>query len=105
MTTYAHKKIIKEIETLDREPKDAVAFDSWTRAAHHLDYLQANAKSDELIILCFRPSQLYPYHCRPSNVLTSEAPEALLHWSSNPFTSIAGYASSLSMTSKELSRR
>jgi hypothetical protein len=93
MTTYAHKKITEAIGTLDQEPKDSVAFDTWIRAGSHLDYLQANAKSGELIIYASGPHSFIHTIAVPSDALASEAPEALLKWSSNPFTSIASYVS------------
>jgi hypothetical protein len=93
MTTYAHKKITETIATLDQVPDDPAAFDEWMRAGRHLDYLQANAKSDELIIYASGPYSFIHTLAVPSDALASEDPEALLNWSANPFTSIASYVS------------
>jgi hypothetical protein len=91
MTTYAHKRITEAIAALDQVPEDPAGFDEWIRAKRHLAYLQANAKSDELIIYA---SGLYSFiHtiAVPCEALASEGFEALLNWNANPFTSIASY--------------
>jgi hypothetical protein len=93
MTTYAHKKTIEAIATLDQVPDDPAAFDKWIRAGRHLDYLQANAKTDELIIYASGPYSFIHTIAVPSDALASESPKRLLNWSANPFTSIASYVS------------
>jgi hypothetical protein len=91
MTTYAHKKIVEAIAALDQVPEDPTAFDKWIRAKRHLDYLQANAKSDELIIYASGPYSFIHTIAVPLSALASEGPDALLNWSVSPFTSIASY--------------
>jgi hypothetical protein len=91
MTTYAHRKIAEVIAALDQVPEDPAAFVEWIRAKRHLDYLQANAKSDELIVYASGRYSFIHSIVVPSDALASEDPEALLYWSANPFTSIASY--------------
>ena len=91
MTTYAHKKITETIAVLDNVPDETAAFDEWIRARQHLDYLQKNAKCDELIIYASGPYTFIYSIAVPSDALTSEALEGLLNWSANPYTSIASY--------------
>jgi hypothetical protein len=93
MTTYAHRKIAEAIAALNQVPEDPAAFVEWIRAKRHLDYLQANAKSEELIVYTSGPFSFIHSIVVPSDALAAEDPEALLHWSANPFTSIASYVS------------
>ena len=93
MTTYAHKKIIENIASLDQVPGDFTAFDEWIRAGQHLNYLQANAKRDELIIHASGPYSFIHTIAVPSDTLASEDPKSLLNWSANPYTYIANYVS------------
>ncbi|MDG4879223.1 hypothetical protein P9273_29530 [Mesorhizobium sp. WSM4935] len=93
MTSYAHKTIAETILAADRVPDDAGAFDKWIRAGRHLDDLQANARSDELIIYASGPYSFVYSIAVPADALAADGPEALLHWDANPYTSIASYAS------------
>lgn len=93
MTTYAHNKIAETIAELDRVPHNAGDFDEWIRAGGHLNYLEANMKSDEVIVYASGPYSFIHTIAVPSAALASEDPEALLNWSCNPFTSIASYVS------------
>lgn len=93
MTTYAHKKIAEAIADLDQAPGDPAAFGEWIRARRHLDFLQASAKSDELIVYASGPYCFIHSIAVPCAALASEDPEELLKWSANPFTSIASYVS------------
>ncbi|MDI4665403.1 hypothetical protein K9U40_13845 [Xanthobacter autotrophicus] len=93
MASYAHKKIAEAILGIDRLPGEATAFDKWIRAGQHLDYLQANARSDELIIYASGPYSFVHSIAVPVDALTANAPEGLLQWSANPYTSIASYMS------------
>jgi hypothetical protein len=93
MMSYAHRKIIEAIATLDQVPNDPAAFGKWIRAGRHLGCLQANAKSDELIIYASGHHIFIHTIAVPDDVLASEDPEALLNWSANPFTTIASYVS------------
>lgn len=93
MTSYAHKKIAEAILAVDRVPDDAAAFDKWVLAGQHLDYLQVNAKSDELIIYASGPYSFVHTIAVPADALAADAPEDLLQWSANPYTSIASYVS------------
>lgn len=93
MTSYAHQKIAEAIRAVDQVPDDPVAFDKWILAGQHLDYLQANARSDELIIFASGPYSFVHSIAVPADALAADAPEALLHWNANPYTSIASYVS------------
>jgi hypothetical protein len=94
MTTYVHKKIVEAIAALDQAPDDPIAFDEWIRAKRHLDYLQANVKSGELIVYGSGGPHSFIYAILvPNDALASEAPERLLYWDANPYTSIASYVS------------
>lgn len=93
MTSYAHKKIAEAILAVDRVPEDAAAFDKWIRAGQHLDYLQANLQRDELIVYASGPYSFVHSIAVPADALAADAPEALLQWSANPYTSIASYVS------------
>jgi hypothetical protein len=91
MTTYTHKMIAEAIAALDQAPADTATFDEWIRAGRHLDYLQVNAKSDEIIVHASGPCSFIYSIAVPSEALVSEHPEALLKWSDNPFKGIASY--------------
>ena len=91
MTTYAHKKIAKTIAFLNQAPDETADFDEWICAGRHLDYLQENAKYDELIIYASGPYTFIHTVAVPSDTLATEDPQALLNWCANPFTSIATY--------------
>lgn len=93
MTTYAHEKITEAIATLDQVPDSPAAFCEWIRAGHHLDYLQENAKTNELIIYASGPYSFIHTIAVPSAALAKATPHALLNWTAHPFTSIASYVS------------
>ncbi|RVG68526.1 hypothetical protein [Sinorhizobium meliloti] len=93
MTTYAHKKIAATIAELDRVPHNLGDFDEWIHAGRHLNYLEANMKSDEVIVYASGPYSFIHTIAVPSSALASEDPESLLYWSCDPFTSIANYVS------------
>lgn len=93
MTTYAHKKIIETIAAIDQAPDDVAAYGEWIRAGRHIGFLQANAKSPELLIYGSGPYSFIHSIAVPSAEFAKEGPEALLNWNANPFTSIASYVS------------
>lgn len=93
MTAYAHRKIAEDIVTLDQVPDDNATFGKWIRAGRHLDYLQANARRDELIIYASGPYSFVHTIAVPSDALASDSLEALLSWGANPYTSISSYVS------------
>lgn len=91
MVTYAHKQIIGAIATLDQVPSSPAAYGTWIRASRHLDYLQTNATTNDLIIYASGPYSFIHSVAVPAAALVSS--EDLLTWSDNPFTSIASYVS------------
>ena len=48
--SYKHDQLVKRIATIDEEPGDESARQSWLRAEGHLELLRENAKADELIV-------------------------------------------------------
>ena len=72
MTTYAHRRIAETLVVLDKVPNETAAFDEWIRARQHLDYLQKNAKCDELIIYACGPHTFIYSIAVPSDALASE---------------------------------
>lgn len=93
MVTYAHKKISEAIVAIDAVPDDSAGFERWLRAARHLEYLQTNATTDEFIIFASGPFSFIHSIAVPAGALLADEPEALLQWSSTPYTSIASYVS------------
>ena len=64
MPSFAHKKLINRIASLDETPDDAPAYATWIEAGGHLSLLQDNAIEDELIVYAsgdyrreYRPDQ------------------------------------------------
>lgn len=92
MPSYAHKKIIEKIVRIDDVPSDSSAFGEWIKAGQHLDFLQADAASNEIVI--YGSSQ---YTFITSMVVSNERlspidQDDLLRWNGGVTENIAAYA-------------
>ena len=91
MISYAHKKLIGHIESLDKLPDDTAAFAAWIKADGHLNLLRDNAKEDELII---HASGDYSFIITAFVNKSSVNPldkNGLLHWGCNCSSPFASY--------------
>ncbi len=86
-------KIAKEIVQIDQPPGNPADFAEWILAGRHLDFLKVNATKSERVIYASGPYAFIHSIAVPLAALKNEAPEALLGWNANPFTSIASYVS------------
>jgi hypothetical protein len=93
MVTYAHKQIIGALTEIDQAPDSPADYKAWIRAPLHLNYLQDNAKKNELIVYAFGPCSFIHSVAVPTEALSPEGAEGLLAWNDGPFHSIASYVS------------
>jgi hypothetical protein len=91
LPSYEHKKIIEEIKSLDELPPDRGDFAIWIQAEAHLEFLRRNARSDELVIYGSGDYSFVHAAVVPNERLAALSQDDLLHWSGNPYTSIASY--------------
>jgi hypothetical protein len=88
---YEHKKLIEAITSLDKVPADSKLFAEWMEAKAHLDFLRQNACADELVIYASGEYTFIHSVAVPNERLMPLDQNDLLHWSLNPYTSIASY--------------
>lgn len=93
MHNYEHTKLIEAITRLDEVPADAELFAEWIEAKAHLDFLRQNARADEVVIYASGEYTFIHSVAVPNERLTPLDQKDLLHWSLNPYTSIASYVS------------
>ncbi len=91
MPSYEHKKIIEEIRSLDEVPSDPEDFSAWIRGDAHVDFLRQNARSDELVIYGSGEYSFVYAAVVPNGRLASLSQDDLLHWTGDPYSSIASY--------------
>jgi hypothetical protein len=91
LPSFAHKKIIEEIVRLDAIPSDPAVFREWIKAGRHLDFLEKNAISSEIVIYASAEYTFVHSMIVPNDVLALPDQKDLLEWNGNPYTSIASY--------------
>jgi hypothetical protein len=93
LPSFTHKKVAHAIARIDQPPTDPGDFAQWILAGGHLAFLEANAGESERVIYASGPYAFIHSIAVPLAALEKETPEALLGWSTNPFTNIASYVS------------
>jgi hypothetical protein len=91
MSNYSHQMLLKEIGRLDVPPSDQGRFTKWIEAGSHLDFLEHNAQSQEIVIHASGPYTFVHSMIVPNKALRPIDEDDLLHWSTNPYGSIASY--------------
>ena len=82
-----------KISRLNREPSDNVSFDKWIAAKDQLDFLNSNARSDELILYAAGTKFFVHGVAIRRDLLFPLDKDDLVEWSGNPYSSRAGYNS------------
>ena len=93
MPSFAHKKIIEKILKIDAPPSNDEHYRKWVGASEHMDLLKQNALSEEMIIYASGPYSFIHSIVVPDEELEGASQDDLLHWSCNPYVSIASYVS------------
>ena len=93
MPSFDHRKLKEKILALDTPPSDTETFRQWVKAGAHLSFLKANAQANEVVIYGSGPYSFIHSIVVPDDQLDGAADDDLLHWSCNPYTSIASYVS------------
>lgn len=93
MPSFNHKSLKDKILTLDTPPSDTEDFRQWVKAGAHIGFLKSNAQSDEVVVYGSGPYSFIHSIAVPNDHLNGAIDDDLLHWSCNPYTSIASYVS------------
>jgi hypothetical protein len=93
LPSFAHKKLIERIARLDEAPGDTAAYANWIKAGAHLSLLRENADEHELIVYASGGYTFIHAVVVSNDKLSPANKDDLLHWSCNPYQSIAGYVS------------
>jgi len=93
MASFEHKKLVEQIAALDSPPSDKEEFAEWVKASAHLDFLEANARSDELIVYGSGEYSFIHAIAVPDELLEDPDQDDLLNWNSNPYGYAASYVS------------
>jgi hypothetical protein len=93
LPSYEHKKLIERIARLDEAPSDSARYANWIKADGHLSLLRDNAAEDELIVYASGDYTFVHAVVVANDKLSPVDQEDLLHWSCNPYKTIAGYVS------------
>ncbi|NOZ96079.1 MAG: hypothetical protein GXP47_15270 [Acidobacteria bacterium] len=91
MYNYEHRKLIERITKLDELPTEPESFSQWIKAEAHLDFLRSNASENELVIYASGEYTFIHTVAVANDRLTPLDQNDLLHWSLNPYTSVASY--------------
>lgn len=91
MPSFEHKQLIKQIATLDSPPSDGAEFFEWIKAGEHLKFLEANARSKELVIYGSGEYSFIHAMAVPEELLENPDKDDLLAWSCHPFGFAASY--------------
>lgn len=93
MPSFEHRKLKAKIVALDTPPSESDAFRQWITAGAHLGFLKSNAQAPEIVVHGTGPYSFIHSIVVPNEHLDGAADDDLLHWSCNPYTSIASYVS------------
>ncbi len=94
MSNFAHNSLIKDILRIDQLPTGSAAYANWIEAGAHLNFLDVNAKADELVIYGLGPYSFIHTLAVPNSSLAPIDRNDLLRWNNvNPFTHIASFVS------------
>ena len=91
MPSFEHKKLIKRIAQLDQVPEDAETYTDWIEAGGHLNFLQENARADELALYASGESTFLHAAVVSEESLSSLTQDDLLEWRGSPFSLCASY--------------
>lgn len=92
MPSYEHKKLVEQIEQINKLPDDPTEYADWIKAGTHLSLLQNNAEEDELIIYAGgKYIFIHGVVVNKDNLCPLDQDD-LLDWNGNPFSLCAGYA-------------
>jgi hypothetical protein len=93
LPSYEHKKLIERIARLGETPNDSAAYADWITAGGHLSLLRENADEDELIVYASGDYTFIHAVVVSNDKLSPVDRDDLLHWSCDPYASIASYVS------------
>lgn len=94
MPSYQHKTLLNEISRFNREPSDDVSFERWITAKDQLNFLNSNARDDELILYAAVGGRFFVHGVViKRDLLFPLDKDDLVEWSGNPYDSRAGYNS------------
>ena len=91
MHNYEHKKLIESITKLDQVPADSKSYSEWMEAGAHLNFLRANAGTNELVVYASGEYTFIHSVVVQNERLTPVDQQDLMQWSFNPYTSTASY--------------
>jgi len=91
MPSFEHNQLIKEIRRIDELPAQPERFADWIKAGAHLDFLERNARANEVLIYGSGEYTFVHSVILPNAVLSTLGEKELLGWSGTPYTSIASY--------------
>lgn len=78
MGEYEHKKIIKELASLDKLPSEQNKIISWVKADDHIKFLNENARSPEIVICASTEYSLIQSIVVPEDLLKSLSQDGLM---------------------------
>jgi hypothetical protein len=93
LPSYEHKKLIERITRLGDAPNDSATYADWIKAGEHLSLLRENANEEELIVYGSGNYTFIHAVVVSNDKLSPIDKDDLLHWSCNPYGSIASYVS------------
>jgi len=91
MPTYAHNKLLEEIQRIDALPGEDAQLAEWIKAQGHLNFLVSNSRSNEMVIYASGPYSFITSVIVPNEILFPLDKDDLLRWNGNPYSSIASY--------------
>jgi hypothetical protein len=93
LPSFAHKKLIERIASLDETRSNAAAYADWIEAVGHLSLLRENADEDEWIVYASADYTFIHAVVVANDKLSPVDKDDLLHWSCNPYEPVASYVS------------
>ena len=92
MGSYEHNQLVKQVAFIDTLPGDEDEYSTWIKGGGHLDWLEANADEDELVVYASGNYTFVHSVVVDEEELPKLNIDDLLHWAGNPYSSYAGYA-------------
>ena len=93
MPSFKHKTIIKQLTNLDELPKEQDKLLSWVQAGTHIEFLIANALSQEMVVYASAEYSFIYSMAVPESLLEPLDKDDLMKWRISPNVSTASYVS------------
>ena len=85
MPSFEHKKLIEELTALDKLPNDDGTLTDWVKAEAHIEFLEQNAFSPEVVIYASPAYSFIHSIAVPEALLDPLDTDDLMRWSFNPY--------------------